>query len=146
MIRKGNPRQIVLFSLIVAVMAGSLGSTSGCGQQCLRREIVEIGKVESKEAGLKASIPKMAAMVERCRSAEVIRVIWKGPGDYAKGEYPHSLLYDRENKRIGYEDDVESGISGDFYYADDNSISSVAEKQGELTDFLLVKRRTKITQ
>lgn len=142
MIENANPRQLMLFCGIAALITGTLASTSGC--RCSEREVIsEIGEFKSKEAGLKASIPKLAALVEQCPATPLFRVMWVGPGNYPNGGNGnrHALLYDREHKMIGYEDDFLSGISGDLYYADYSDIRAVGEKQGMLTDFTLYDRR-----
>ena len=125
-----------LMSLVIASVIASFACRCG-GEE----EDLYIGELPSKEAGLLASIPKLADLLGRCPETKVFRVWWVGPGDYPGGQDRHALLYDRTHKMIGYEDDFLSGISGRPYAAVDNDVRSVAEKQGTLTDFTLYERR-----
>jgi len=123
-------------SLVIATAISN--SACRCGGE---EESLYIGELPSREAGLHASIPKLADLLRRCPDTKVFRVWWVGPGDYPEGPGRHALLYDRTHKMIGYEDDFLSGISSRPYAAVDSDIRSVAEKQGTLTDFTLYERR-----
>lgn len=143
MIKNGDSRQLRGVWPIVALIIGALIPGSACEEPCSKRDFVSsIGHFDSKEEGLRASIPKLSAEISRCPQTELFRIMWRGPGDYGKGgPERHSLLYQRTQKRIGYEDDFLSGISSESYYADASDISAVAEKHGTLTDFTLYDRR-----
>jgi|GEM_PF-2734933 len=115
-------------SLLIGVVLAA-----GCG--CLRDETTSIGEFSSKSIAVRAAIPKLAAEIDRCPRAEVYRIKWEGPGDYEGGPNRHSVLYDRMYKRIGYEDDFLSGMSGKAYEADDAAIRALAQRGGTLEDF-----------
>jgi hypothetical protein len=46
-----------------------------------------------------------------------------------------ALLYEPGRKRLGYEHDVQSGISGKAYIVEMAAIKEVAKKGGSLEDF-----------
>ena len=142
MTKTGTRLQLLLFGVIATLTSGTLTSTSGCRERCDNREVIsEVGEFKSKEAGLKASIPKLADLVKRCPATPMFRVMWVGPGNYPNGGNRHALLYDREHNMIGYEDDFLSGISGEPYYANDSDILALAERLGVLTDLTLYEQR-----
>jgi hypothetical protein len=108
-------------------------SAAGCG--CLKEETVSMGEFSSKNIAVRAAIPQLATIIDRCPRAEVYRIMWVGAGDAEGSQNRHSVLYDRPHKRIGYEDDFLSGISGKAYSADDAAIHTVAQRGGMLEDF-----------
>lgn len=95
------------------------------------------GEFDSKEAGVRAAIPKLAAETRRCPEAETYRIIFVAPDTdpWHKGIDRRSLFYHRPSMTIGYEADVFSGYVGKTYVVDDAAIQSVARKNGTLEDF-----------
>jgi hypothetical protein len=122
---------LVLAAFSVLVLGVVL--TAGCG--CAREHTISIGEFSSKSVALRAAMPKLAAEIDRCPRAEVYRIMWEGTEASEGSLNRHSLLYDRIYKRLGYEDDLESGISGKAYVVDDASIRAVAQRGGTLDDF-----------
>jgi hypothetical protein len=103
---------------------------------CGKEVEVSIGEFPSKEAGLRAAIPRLASELDRCPKAEKYRVIWMGPdSDGSTRVNRRALLYLKNFKKLGYEHDVESGISGEPYIVDGAAIKAVAKKGGTLQDF-----------
>lgn len=96
---------------------------------------VHIGKFDSKEAGLRAAIPELVREMKVCPWSETYRVIWDGPDPEEQSVRGRSLLYNRKRKRLGYEQDLHSGISGKVYLVDEAAIKTVAEQGGTLEDF-----------
>lgn len=135
-----RPAHIVIgFRLLAA--ACLLASLTGCG--CPDEEVyVRIGDFDSRDAALRAAIPKLAKEIRKCPRVETYRIVFTSPGIYAVDR--HALLYFRRNglqTRIGYEDDVYSGVSPGFgpYTVDDAVVLAVAEKGGSLEDFARFK-------
>jgi len=86
----------LLSGIACAILAGCIlvigliivGTANNC-----RDEMTEhIGSFDSKEAGVRAAIPKLAIEISRCPNAEVYRVMWVGPGNYP-GNYRHAIMY-----------------------------------------------------
>ena len=127
--------KLFVLSVVIVVAGIVLAVLSLIPPADSRESISNLGEFGSKEAGLRASIPKLSAQLDRCPDAEVFRVMWVGLGNYQGGQDRHALLYDRKHNRIGYEDDFLSGFSDDTYFADDNAIRAVAEKGGTIEDF-----------
>lgn len=95
---------------------------------------INIGRFDTADAGLRASIPELASAVQRCPKTELYRIIWIGPGE--NGEpLQRSTLYYRKNSAIGHEQDAFSGASERGYIVDDAAIQAVANKGGTLSDF-----------
>jgi len=122
--------------LIAGVLQVSCIGVALVGMACLRcgSELkTDIGNFESKEAGMRSSIRKLATEIRRCPGARLYRVIWHGPyegGDQSMRE--QAILYDREHKRLGYEQDIYSGIAGKAYIVDAEAIDKVAQSGGSL--------------
>jgi hypothetical protein len=139
-----EPAHIVI-SLRLFAAACLLTSLTGCG--CPDEEVyVRIGDFDSRDAALRAAIPKLATEIRKCPRVKTYRIVFTSPGIYAVDR--HALLYSRRNgpqARIGYEDDVFSGISPDFgpYTVDDTVVAAVAEKGGSLEDFAQFDRTRK---
>jgi hypothetical protein len=104
---------------------------------CTREMTEHIGEFDSKEAGVRAAIPKLAAETRRCPEAETYRIIFVAPEihPWHQGIDRRSLFYHRQSMTIGYEADVFSGYVGKTYVVDDAAIQSVAQKRGTLDDF-----------
>lgn len=97
-----------------------------------------IGEFDSRDAALRAAIPKLADAIRRCPQVKTYRIVFTAPGVYRVDR--HALLYWRRNASagiIGYEDDVYSGTTPGFgpYEVDDTVVRAVAEKGGALEDF-----------
>jgi len=136
-VKNSNARRLLLFGVVIVFVSGTLVLlTSVWSRRCLRETTEYIGEVDSKEAALRASIPKLSAEVDRCPGTEIFRVMWVGP-DAGR----HAILYDRKHKMIGYEDDFLSGISSWPCYADDSAIRTVAARGGALEDFTAYEHR-----
>jgi hypothetical protein len=123
-----------------------LTSLTGCG--CPDEEAyVRIGDFDSRDAALRAAIPKLATEIRKCPRVKSYRIVFAAPGIYSVDGHLHSLLYRRNGPqaRIGYEDDVHSGVSPDFgpYTVDDAVVLAVAEKGGSLEDFAQYERTHK---
>jgi hypothetical protein len=126
---------------ILAACVLAVGLIVTVAEYTCSEEITEyIGKFDSKEAGVHAALPKMAAELARCPNAKVYRVMWVGP---AQGASRHSVLYERRDNRIGYEDDFLSSFSDETYVVDDTAIRAIAEKGGTLEDFAQYDQRGK---
>jgi hypothetical protein len=97
---------LVLAACILAT-ALIIGATP---YNCTEEITESIGKFDSKEGGVRAAIPKLAVEIARCPDAKVYRITWVGPGNHP-GDSRHGVLYDRRNKKIGYEDDFLSSFS-----------------------------------
>ena len=117
----------------------------GCG--CPDEELfLRIGEFDSRDAAVRAAIPKLAYAIRKCPKVKTYRIVFTAPGIYAT--HRHALLYSRRNSPqalIGYEDDVFSGISPDFgpYAVDDAVVLAVSEKGGSLEDFAQYDRTHK---
>ncbi len=95
-----------------------------------------IGNFESKDAGLRAAIPRLAGEIQRCPEAELYRIVWLSPNEEGSQHVDRrALLYTRKAKAIGYEHDVFSGIAGKAYIVDEAAIRAVAARKGTLEDF-----------
>ena len=129
-----------IYKLLTVCIVGILivaGIVLGAWSLICRDEIYKtIGNFESKDAGLRAAIPHLAAEIRRCPEAELYRIVWSSPDTEG---YQHvdrrALLYVRKAKAIGYEHDVFSGIAGKAYIVDETAIKAVAERGGSLEDF-----------
>jgi hypothetical protein len=127
-----------LFIIGIVVLLVAVASTFAIKKlRCPPDVAVVIGEFNSKDSGLRASIPKLASEIARCPEAQVYRIIWVGPepDPSALGVDRRSTFYSRASKTIGYEADVYSGSFGKTYTADDAAIREVAEKGGTLEDF-----------
>jgi hypothetical protein len=131
--RKRKLQFIPILTLLIAITAAFVWWELRCPEEI----IVSIGEFDSKDAGLRASIPRLAAEVHRCPEAEMYRIIWVAPetDPNHSGINRRSTFYSRATKTIGYEADVHSGSVGRTYVVDDATINAVAEKGGTLEDF-----------
>jgi hypothetical protein len=120
--------------VMIAVMVGILilagTALSFWLLRCPSEIYTTIGNFESREAGLREAVPKLATEIHRCPEAELYRIVWIGPDPNR-----HALLYDAKRNRLGYEDDVLSGIAGKTYIVDKAAINKVAERRETLEDF-----------
>jgi len=117
-------------------LAVAMVPTASCGLRCPEEVNASIGVFDSKEEGLRASIPKLAAEIHECPDAELYRIMWKGPDpDENQRVDQRALLYDKPRKRLGYEHDVGSGIAGRAWIVDRSAIQAVAQKGGVFEDF-----------
>src|ERR1051325_2280267 len=131
--RKQKLRLIGILTVLVAITAAFLSWSLRCPKEVS----ISIGEFDSKDKGLSASIPRLAAEIRRWPEAEMYRVIWVGPEtdpDH-RGVDRRATFYSRASKRIGYEADVNSGSVGRTYIVDEAAIIAVAEKGGTLEDF-----------
>ena len=124
---------LALFVLAVSLMIAT-------SPYCSEGQTVYIGNLDSKEAGVRAAIRKLAAEIVKCPGARVYRVMWEGPGNY-QGNYRHAILYERRDNRIGYEDDFLSSFSDETYVVDDAAIHAVADEGGALEEFARYDQR-----
>ncbi|MEW6209296.1 MAG: hypothetical protein AB1631_13070 [Acidobacteriota bacterium] len=125
---------VIAGAVVILILAGIALEVWSLG---CRREIYKtIGDFESREAGLRAAIPHLAAEIRRCPEAELYRIVWRSSDTEGhKDVDQRALLYARKAKAIGYEHDVFSGISGKAYIVAEAAIKAVAEKRGSLEDF-----------
>src|ERR1051325_2859129 len=129
-------RKFFIIGFVVLLVAGM--STLAIKElRCPTEIAVVIGKFDSKDSGLRASIQKLASEIVRCPEAQMYRIIWVGPEPdlSASGVDRRSTFYSRSSKTIGYEADVYSGSLGRTYEADDPAIREVSDKGGTLEDF-----------
>lgn len=124
---------LALFALAVSFVIATM-------PYCSEKQTVYIGNFDSKQAGVRASIPRLAAEIAKCPDARVYRVMWEGLGNY-QGNYRHAVLYERRDNRIGYEDDSLSSFSDETYIVDEAAIEAVAEQGGKLEDFARYDQR-----
>lgn len=110
--------------------------------RCPREIDLSIGAVESKEAGLRAAIQRLAAEIQLCPQAEIYRITWSNPTPYEQSAYG-ALIFHRPAGALGYEHDTYSGISGLRYIVDDAAIKTVAEQGGTLEDFARYAKQIK---
>jgi hypothetical protein len=115
----------------ILVTALIIGATP---YNCTEEITESIGKFDSKEAGMRGAIPNLAAEIARCPDAKVYRITCVGAGNQA-WDTRHGVVYDRRNKKIGYEDDLHSSFSDETYVVDDRAIVAVAEEGGRLEEF-----------
>ena len=95
-----------------------------------------LGRVESKEAGFRAAVKKLAIEISNFPGSEEYLIYWVGPDpDQNQRVDRRALFYRRSSQWLGYEQDVYSGTSGKAYIVDDAAIRAVAEKSGTLNDF-----------
>jgi hypothetical protein len=129
--------QKLIKALIVCTLAVEITLVMWLVFKCPEEISISIGKFDSKDAGLRASIPKLADEILKCPGAAKYYIIWIGPEtDPAVSSVGRrSTFYNRAAKVIGYEVDAYSGSYGRTYRADDEVIRSVAEKGGTLEDF-----------
>ena len=95
-----------------------------------------IGEFQSKEAGVRASLPKLIALIQECPEAREYYIIFTAPEGQSVDRC--ALVYYRGDGArgiIGYEGDVFSGTVGRTYSVDNEAIKAVAEKGGTLEDF-----------
>jgi hypothetical protein len=110
----------------------------GCGRP---GEVwVEIGEFQSKDAGMRAAVKRLAVEIQENPNAERYRIVWTGPfsdedDDARQSIDRRALVYCLPVKWLGYEHDVDSGIAGRKYIVDRADIKAVAEKGGSLEDF-----------
>ena len=126
----------VLAAAILTVGLIMVATAHSCAEELAEH----IGEFDSKEAGVRSAIPKMAAEISRCPNAKSYRVMWVGPGNYG-GKNRHAVLYETRGNRIGYEDDFLSGFSDETYVVDDTAIRAIAEKGGTLEEFAQYDQR-----
>jgi hypothetical protein len=100
---------IMLAGIALAVLIGVWVS------RCPSEVDITIGEFDSKDAGMRSSIKKLAAEIHRCPEAKIYRIIWSSPSPEKVTPDRRAVLYDRERKRLGYEHDVFSGIAGKPY-------------------------------
>ena len=133
MYRSVLPRLSLPLSFLLLVLC----VTSGCRFFCGERVRVSIGKFEMADDGARAAIERLSQELKRCPKTKYYSVSWR----YSKGPEPRgwrALKYDRRDGSsgiIGYEDDPESGISGNAYIVEDNAVHRVAQEKGVLEDF-----------
>jgi hypothetical protein len=119
---------------------------AGCG--CPDEGVsLRIGAFHSRDAALRAAIPRLADAINSCPRVKTYRVGFTAPGIEGVVDR-HALLYRRRSDPyawIGYEDDYLSGISAGFgpYEVVDSDVQSVAEKGGSLEDFVQLDRARK---
>src|SRR5215471_14279463 len=120
---EGHKLGVLSLFLIVGIAAFL---PAGCGrlnptlQQGELR--VKIGEFESKDAGVRAAIKRLAAEVEAHPNQEIYRIVWIGPfsdeTETARQAIDRrALVYSDDGplKVLGYEHDVGSGRSGRCY-------------------------------
>ena len=96
----------------------------------------KIGTFESMDDGMRSSIRKLAEEIKRCPKAMSYRVIWESPmPEGGEQRLEQAILYSRYHKKLGWEHDIGSGISGRAYVVGDEDIHKVAEQGGSLEDF-----------
>jgi hypothetical protein len=129
---KDNWRFIITAILMTLVIAAAWWVL-----KCPDEVYVTIGKFESKDAGLRAAIPILAAEIRKCPDAELYRVVWLGPGssNYPEAVDRRALLYIQRSKALGYEPDVFSMFPEKPYIVDGTAIDAVAEILGGLEEF-----------
>ena len=126
----------VLISSLVGILILAVTALSVVLLRCPDEIYKTIGNFGSKEAALRAAVPKLAAEIHKCPRAELYRIVWIGPDpDENQRIDRRALLYDKERNRLGYEPDVFSGIAGRVYIVNEAAINEVAEKGGTLEDF-----------
>jgi hypothetical protein len=129
--------ELARLSLPLGILLLVLFLTGGCMFFCGERVRVSIGKFEMVDDGARAAVEKLSQELKRCPKTKYYSVSWR----YSKGPEPRgwrALKYDRRDAYagiIGYEDDPESGISGDAYIVEDSAIHRVAQERGILEDF-----------
>ena len=127
------PRPISYVLVCLFLVGGCL--VGGC-MICRGEMETSIGSFDSRDTGTRSALRELAKEVASCPRAELYRVIWASPNP----EYPtidrQAILYDRPHKRLGYERDIYSGISGKAYIVDDSAIRIVAERGGSLESFV----------
>jgi hypothetical protein len=127
--------------LACLILASTLIVVAG-RNSCRREHTVKIGRFDSKEAGVRAAIPRLATEIAKCPDAEVYRVMWVGPGD-SPNYSRNAVLYERRDNRLGYEDDPGSSFSETPYAVDDAAIHAVAGEGGTLEDFAKYDQKRK---
>ena len=94
-----NPGKLFVLSLAIVVGGIVLAVLALIPpEDCSRESISHVGNRDSKEAGLRTSIPKLVRQLDVCPDAEVFRVMWIGPGNHPGGQDRHALLYYRKHK------------------------------------------------
>jgi hypothetical protein len=128
-------RKFMVAGIFVVAGICLLGWSFRCSG--LSGHMVTIGVYESPGAGLRAAIRVLAKELCDCPfENRIYRIVWKGPDpDEGQRIEDHALLYDSKWKKLGYESDIGSGISGKAYTVDAAAIKAVAEKGGTLEDF-----------
>ena len=140
-------RRLALIGIVFAAGIVAIGIAS-CALICPSEVYTRIGEFETKDAALRASIPRLAAEISKCPKAQIYRIVWTGPGLSDRVDR-HALLYcrsriDNSSASVGYEDDVFSGYSNGIssaYVVNDASVRAVAEAGGTLEDFAAYNQR-----
>src|SRR5262249_25862707 len=114
-VRKLEIRCLLLILAIATLLLGGCDAFDLTLEQGERR--VEIGEFQSKDAGMRAAIKRLAVEVERHPNQDIYRIVWIGPfsdeTETARESIDRrALLYcgDGPVKTVGYEHDVLSGI------------------------------------
>ncbi|HKV37940.1 MAG TPA: hypothetical protein VJX67_01915 [Blastocatellia bacterium] len=102
----------------------------------------DIGEFQSKDAGIRAAIKRLAVETQKCPETKSYQITWVGPSDENPSEMTshgwRALVYwwnGRSRMLLGYEHDFQSGTSGRIYAVDRAAIRAVADKGGTLSDF-----------
>ena len=133
----------ISFDLLAPICSLTCMAACACPDEEL---FTGIGEFDSRDAAIRAAIPKLADAIRKCPRVKTYRIVFTAPGIYAVGR--HGLLYGRRVGGIGYigyEDDVFSGVSYGFgpYEVDDFVVQAVASKRGGLEDFAQQDRQRK---
>jgi hypothetical protein len=125
------------FSLLAALIVPVTLLMTVAAFQCGEEITEDIGEFDSKDAALRAAIPKLAAEMRRCTEAETYRIIFFAPETHPwhQGIGRRSVLFYRPSMTVGYEADALSGTIGKTYVVDDSAVQSIAQKGGTLDDF-----------
>ena len=136
--------------VLVLMLAGALASLLAChepacppGNDSQDELTDDIGEFQSKDAGIRAAIKRLAVVTQSCPETKTYRIKWTGPSDENPSEMActgcgRALVYwwDRRSRmRLGYEMDFLSGASSGGYAVDRAAIKAVADKGGTLEDF-----------
>ena len=120
---------ILAFITIIVLAAGITLAVLIIG--CSDMDDISIGEFESKQAALPSAIRALSAEISKCPEAKQYYVSWIASDSNMR----EAIMYLRESKWLGYEQDCYSGFSDDPYNVDDAAIREVAEKGGTLEDF-----------
>ncbi len=134
---------LTAFKLAIAICLLTWMAACACPDEEI---YTTIGEFDSRDAALRAAIPKLADAIRKCPQVKTYRIVFTAPGIERVDR--HALLYWRRSAPtgdIGYEDDVFSGTSTGFgpYEVDDAIVRAVAEKGGSLEDFAQYDRQRK---
>src|SRR5215216_4056702 len=94
-------------ALLACVVAAALIYLGIAIYSCGDEVYTNLGKFQTEDSALRASIKKLSAEIQECPEAKLYRIVWDAPNQY--GISRHSVLFDRLHKSIGIEDDVGSG-------------------------------------